>query len=103
MKIWYGIILAFVVLGLVACSKGSKGEEVAPTKTESGLQIEILKAGNGEEAVDGSNVSVHYVETLMDGSKFDSSRYRGEAFRFTVGGGQVIKGWDEGVAGMKVG
>ena len=67
------------------------------------LQIENIKAGNGNEAVAGKTVSVHYVGTLTDGSKFDSSRDRGEPFSFMLGAGQVIKGWDQGVAGMKIG
>lgn len=69
----------------------------------SQLQIEDIKQGEGAEAKAGDNVTVHYVGTLTDGSKFDSSRDRGQGFRFRLGGGQVIKGWDQGVAGMKVG
>ena len=68
-----------------------------------GLQIEDLRPGTGAEARSGSRVTVHYVGTLTDGSKFDSSRDRGEGFTFKLGAGQVIKGWDQGVAGMKVG
>ncbi len=67
------------------------------------LQIEDLKVGNGAEAKAGSHVTVHYVGTLTDGKKFDSSRDRGEGFEFHLGRGQVIQGWDQGVAGMKVG
>jgi FKBP-type peptidyl-prolyl cis-trans isomerase len=67
------------------------------------LQIEDLRPGAGAEARAGSRVTVHYVGTLTDGSKFDSSRDRGEGFTFKLGAGQVIKGWDQGVAGMKVG
>jgi FKBP-type peptidyl-prolyl cis-trans isomerase len=67
------------------------------------LQIEDLKAGTGAEATPGNQVTVHYVGTLTDGKKFDSSRDRGKGFSFKLGGGQVIKGWDQGVAGMKVG
>jgi FKBP-type peptidyl-prolyl cis-trans isomerase FkpA len=67
------------------------------------LQIEELKVGTGAEATAGQKVVVHYVGTLTDGSKFDSSRDRGEGFGFKLGAGQVIKGWDQGVAGMKVG
>lgn len=67
------------------------------------LQLEDLKVGTGAEAKAGQNVSVHYVGTLTDGSKFDSSRDRGSPFQFRLGAGQVIKGWDQGVAGMKVG
>lgn len=67
------------------------------------LQIEELKAGSGAEAKAGNTVTVHYVGTLTDGSTFDSSRSRGKGFTFKLGGGQVIQGWDQGVAGMKVG
>jgi len=68
-----------------------------------GLQIEDLRPGTGAEARSGQRVTVHYVGTLTDGSKFDSSRDRGEGFTFKLGAGQVIKGWDQGVAGMQVG
>jgi FKBP-type peptidyl-prolyl cis-trans isomerase len=67
------------------------------------LKIEDLKVGTGAEAKAGQHVTVHYVGTLTNGSKFDSSRDRNEGFDFTLGAGQVIKGWDQGVAGMKVG
>lgn len=67
------------------------------------LQIEELRPGNGAEAKAGDRVTVHYVGTLTDGKKFDSSRDRGKGFSFTLGRGEVIKGWDRGVAGMKVG
>src|SRR5262245_2289148 len=67
------------------------------------LKIEDLKVGAGAEATSGKMVVVHYVGTLTNGSKFDSSRDRGEGFRFKLGAGQVIKGWDQGVAGMKIG
>lgn len=67
------------------------------------LQIDDIKVGTGPEAKAGQKVTVHYVGTLTDGSKFDSSRDRGQGFDFKLGAGQVIKGWDQGVAGMKVG
>lgn len=69
----------------------------------SDLQIEDLKVGTGAEATAGQRVTVHYVGTLTDGSKFDSSRDRNKGFAFQLGAGQVIKGWDQGVAGMKIG
>ena len=72
-------------------------------KTSSGLVIDTVKEGEGKEAKAGTSVTVHYVGTLTTGKKFDSSRDRGEGFSFKLGAGQVIKGWDEGVAGMKVG
>ena len=72
-------------------------------KTDSGLEYEDTKPGDGDEAKAGQKVRVHYTGTLTDGKKFDSSRDRGQPFEFTLGVGQVIKGWDEGVAGMKVG
>ena len=67
------------------------------------LQIENTRAGTGAEARAGDTVTVHYVGTLTNGSKFDSSRDRGQGFTFKLGAGQVIKGWDQGVAGMTVG
>lgn len=68
-----------------------------------GLVIEDMKVGTGSEAKAGQKVSVHYTGWLTNGTKFDSSVDRGTPFEFNLGGGQVIKGWDEGVAGMKVG
>ena len=70
---------------------------------EAELQIEDIREGAGPEARAGQTVVVHYVGTLTGGEKFDSSRDRGEGFSFPLGGGRVIKGWDQGVAGMKVG
>ena len=71
--------------------------------TASGLQYDDELVGTGAEAKAGNTVDVHYTGTLKDGKKFDSSLDRGKPFSFKLGAGQVIKGWDEGVAGMKVG
>lgn len=67
------------------------------------MQKEDLVIGAGAEAKKGQRVSVHYTGRLTDGAKFDSSVDRNEAFQFMLGAGQVIRGWDEGVPGMKVG
>ena len=67
------------------------------------LLIKDLSVGEGEEATQGATVSVHYTGTLTDGKKFDSSVDSGTPFEFSLGAGQVIKGWDQGVLGMKVG
>jgi len=67
------------------------------------LQIEELVEGTGDVAAAGHQVQVHYTGWLQDGTKFDSSVDRGTPFGFPLGGGRVIKGWDEGVAGMRVG
>ena len=73
------------------------------TTTASGLKYKDLVIGNGQEAKAGNIVQVHYTGWLTDNTKFDSSLDRGQPFEFTLGAGRVIKGWDEGVAGMKVG
>jgi len=72
-------------------------------KTASGLEYIDVTTGTGAEAKAGQMVSVHYTGWLVNGTKFDSSKDRGQPFQFALGGGMVIKGWDEGVAGMKVG
>jgi peptidylprolyl isomerase len=86
--------------GQAADSKDKKDEKV--TTTDSGLKYIDDKVGDGAEAKKGKKVTVHYTGTLKDGTKFDSSVGKAP-FTFTLGVGQVIKGWDEGVAGMKVG
>ncbi|HXE57780.1 MAG TPA: FKBP-type peptidyl-prolyl cis-trans isomerase [Gemmatimonadales bacterium] len=73
------------------------------TRTPSGLYLRDVRAGSGTEAGAGRAVVVHYTGWLPDGRKFDSSRDAGRPFEFTLGAGQVIRGWDEGVAGMRVG
>lgn len=71
--------------------------------TDSGLKYEDLTVGEGDEATAGKMVTVHYTGWLENGQKFDSSLDRNDPFRFKLGAGQVIRGWDEGVAGMKIG
>jgi peptidylprolyl isomerase len=87
----------------------AKEEQKAPmtdsdyTTTPSGLKYKDLVKGTGESPSNGQNVEVHYTGTLTDGTKFDSSRDRGQTFKFPIGVGRVIKGWDEGVGTMQVG
>jgi FKBP-type peptidyl-prolyl cis-trans isomerase len=99
---------------LMACGSGgerSGGEFHADlgidpatlTTAPTGLRYQDLSTGQGAEAKAGATALVHYTGWLTDGKKFDSSRDRGEPFAFRLGAGQVIAGWDEGVAGMKVG
>ena len=86
---------------------GAATTAAAPTEpivtTASGLQFQDEVVGTGKTAVAGHDVTVHYIGVLQNGQKFDSSRDRGVPLVFTLGAGKVIKGWDEGVAGMKVG
>jgi FKBP-type peptidyl-prolyl cis-trans isomerase FkpA len=81
--------------------KDKKEEKVITT--DSGLKYVDQKEGTGAEAKKDKTVTVHYTGWLKSGKKFDSSKDRDEPFKFKLGAGQVIKGWDEGVAGMKVG
>ena len=77
---------------------------IPPTMEQpNGLKIEDIVVGTGAEAAAGSTVSVHYVGTLLNGTKFDSSLDREEPFSFTIGSGSVIQGWEQGIPGMKVG
>ena len=76
---------------------------MSSSTTPSGLVIEEVVVGSGAAAAAGQNVTVHYTGWLTDGAKFDSSRDRNDPFVFPLGRGHVIRGWDEGVAGMKVG
>ncbi len=76
---------------------------MSKTTTESGLEIEEIKLGEGDVATSGQFVSVHYTGWLTNGKKFDSSRDRDDPFEFPLGQQTVIAGWDEGVQGMKVG
>jgi FKBP-type peptidyl-prolyl cis-trans isomerase FkpA len=96
--------LAALFLGVTSCSVAQEQKDEPKTITsESGLKYQDLKVGDGGEAKKGDTVSVHYTGWLTNGKKFDSSLDRKEPFEFKLGAGMVIKGWDEGVAGMKVG
>jgi len=103
------VILTFVVTTVFAQSS-AKPDTSAPTKVTGpskkmlgGLEYWDIKVGTGPTAVAGHTVKVHYTGWLTNGKKFDSSVGTGKPFEFTLGASQVIKGWDEGVAGMKVG
>jgi FKBP-type peptidyl-prolyl cis-trans isomerase FkpA len=111
-------LLLVVVAALVLGGCGQPGAATAPNATTTttssgtkaaevtmpdGLKFTDDQVGTGAEAQAGKTVSVHYTGWLTDGTKFDSSRDRNQPFSFPLGRGQVIKGWDEGVAGMKVG
>jgi FKBP-type peptidyl-prolyl cis-trans isomerase FkpA len=113
-KLIVGMYSLFVVLVVLtsACTKQEDSISTPPTHepaaaqpvaSVTGLKIEDSKAGTGTVAQDGNSVTVHYTGWLTNGTKFDSSKDRGQPFTFQLGAGQVIKGWDQGVAGMKVG
>ena len=104
-------ILFIVVLAVLTCilegghimaasEEGTNGQQVT---TSSGLKYVDQVVGTGDAAVAGKTASVHYTGWLENGKKFDSSVDRGQPFSFPLGAGRVIKGWDEGVEGMKVG
>jgi len=97
-------LITLLVLITTSCSNSGPAKvKGLGEKTASGVEFWDLKKGSGEAAVVGKRVKVHYTGWLTNGTKFDSSRDRYEPFTFVLGQGQVIKGWDEGVAGMKVG
>lgn len=112
-----GIVISIVFLAVILAFAQTAQKQTAarpntnaPTKvtgdgvkTPSGLQYWDITVGPGAEAKSGSHVKVHYTGWLTSGKKFDSSVDANQPFDFTVGAGDVIKGWDEGVAGMKVG
>ncbi len=108
------ISISIIVLSFSACKSESEKEldtlhayiesnNITTEPTASGLYYIETLAGTGAQATTGDIVDVHYTGTFLDGTKFDSSYDRGEPFEFTLGRGEVIKGWDEGIAYMKEG
>ena len=104
------IAVLSIVFGVMAATALFSADTAAPTKvtgkpiaTPTGLQYWDIKVGTGAVAAKGHQVKVHYTGWLTTGKKFDSSVDRNEPFSFALGAGQVIPGWDQGVAGMKVG
>lgn len=104
MKINRPLALAsFLVLAVLlsGCDEAASCES-GPVEATEGLTYEEIECGDGEEAGSGDTVSVHYTGMLEDGTEFDSSE-GGEPFQFTIGAGQVIEGWEQGIRGMRVG
>lgn len=97
------LVLAMAFLFGQEKKEGPPPVEGKPTVTADGLKIWDVKVGTGDQAIGGMDVTVHYTGWLTNGKKFDSSIGKGDGFTFRLGGHQVIKGWDEGVVGMKVG
>ena len=104
-KNWILLLAAVAVIVVVAAFIWAQTKAAGPTKvtgagksTSSGLQYWDIKVGTGDVAVSGKPVEVHYTGWLTNGKKFDSSRDRNKPFQFKIGAGEVIRGWDEGVA-----
>jgi len=102
-SLYISSLVAMLVLTFSLGVGGSMAENNQEITTPSGLKYIDQVVGTGEVAVAGKTVNVHYTGWLENGKKFDSSVDRGQAFSFPLGAGRVIKGWDEGVQGMKVG
>merc|ERR1712066_26508 len=89
-------------MGLISRVSSRTYRKIRASK-KMGVEIKVITPGNGQSPMPGNKVQVHYVGTLTNGNKFDSSRDRGKPFEFKLGQGQVIRGWDEGVAQMSLG
>ncbi len=98
-----GVIATGAIAETKTDGKTSDSQSSGKVSKMTDLKIEDHKVGDGAEAKAGQMVTVHYTGTLTDGHKFDSSKDRNQPFKFKLGAGQVIKGWDQGVAGMKIG
>jgi len=98
-----GILTVAVMVGVFFFGGIAVTEAGKTLTSPSGVKIDLLKEGKGPLPAKGQKVTVHYTGKLTNGKKFDSSRDRGQPFTFDLGKGRVIRGWDEGVAMMKVG
>jgi FKBP-type peptidyl-prolyl cis-trans isomerase len=96
-------VLALICLATIVSALACGGGDEGPTTPSAPLVVDDLIVGTGATVATGDVVTVHYVGTLANGVKFDSSYDRGQPFTFRVGAGQVIQGWDQGLPGMKVG
>ena len=101
--IWSIVALVALSMGGPIMAQGEQPGSAAEVTTASGLKYIDVVVGTGREAAKGNLATVHYTGWLTNGKKFDSSVDRRDPFSFPLGAGQVIRGWDEGVAGMKVG
>lgn len=97
------IAFSLAFLGCSSSKETSKEQASKMIKTESGLQYEDIRLGSGDAVKSGQKLTVHYEGTLSDGTKFDNSYDRNQPFEFVIGKGQVIKGWEEGLLGMRIG
>ncbi|MEE8125712.1 MAG: FKBP-type peptidyl-prolyl cis-trans isomerase [Nitrospirales bacterium] len=100
---WFVSLLIIFTVSVALFPISAPAEESEMVTTASGLQYVDIVVGSGREAHAGATAVVHYTGTLTDGTKFDSSKDRNQPFPFALGAGRVIKGWDEGVEGMKIG
>jgi peptidylprolyl isomerase len=102
-RLFLGVFVGLCVLAAAGCGRDDEFSGDNVKSGERGLKYIVLKEGSGEPAKAADKVEVHYTGWLRNGTKFDSSRDAGKPFVFQIGVGEVIKGWDYGVAGMKVG
>jgi len=99
----FGLVVILMIVAYFIMNGAKNNQHLSNNFNIQGMKVEILKQGAGQVAESGNRVTVDYVGVLEDGTKFDSSIDRGQPFSFVLGAGQVIQGWDLGVAGMKIG